>query len=211
MEPPADGRQSCVAAKRTLRADYKALRQALAADVNAWRNMNRALLAQVLMSCPPRKDQCAFVFLSLADEVDTAPLVDAYLEAGGQVLVPVIEDRDPMQACPFPGWDGLSEGVLGIRRPRLATVWSKPVDIALVPGLAFTRAGDRLGYGGGYYDRWLASHPETLRVGVCFDFQCTDFLPVQPHDVGMDLLVTNAGVYWTHRRPNFRPRLPPSC
>ena len=211
MEPPADGRQSCVAAKRTLRADYKALRQAHAADVNAWRNMNRALQAQVLMICPPRKEQCAFVFLSLADEVDTAPLVDAYLEAGGQVLVPAIEDRDPMQACLFPGWDGLSEGVLGIRRPRLATVWSKPVDIALVPGLAFTRAGDRLGYGGGYYDRWLASHPETLRVGVCFDFQCTDFLPVQPHDVGMDLLVTNAGAYWTHRRPNVRPRLPPSC
>ena len=164
-----------------------------------WQQANEALRRQVLAVCPPQAHRCVFAYLSLAHEADTASLIDAY-RAAGQVLVPVIEAREPMVACLFEGWDRLRPGVLGILRPQIPKTVDAPVSLVLVPGLAFTRRGDRLGYGGGYYDRWLAEHPEALRVGICLDFQILPSLPTEAHDIGMDLVVTNAGAWRTHRR-----------
>lgn len=64
------------------------------------------------------------------------------------------------------------------------------VDLILVPGVAFTRIGDRCGRGGGYYDRLLSLLPaHTFKVGVCFDFQIVHELPAEPHDIGVDIVI----------------------
>jgi 5-formyltetrahydrofolate cyclo-ligase len=68
------------------------------------------------------------------------------------------------------------------------------VDLILVPGVAFTRAGARCGRGGGYYDRLLAMLPATTtKVGVCYSFQLVDDLPAEPHDLPVDFVVTENG------------------
>jgi 5-formyltetrahydrofolate cyclo-ligase len=68
-------------------------------------------------------------------------------------------------------------------------------DVVIVPGLAFTIEGDRLGQGGGWYDRFLAdTRAGCTAIGVCFFEQVVDALPVEPHDVTMDLVVTDRGV-----------------
>ena len=68
---------------------------------------------------------------------------------------------------------------------------SSVIDVVLVPGLAFTAAGDRLGQGGGWFDRLLGDvRPDCLIVGVCFDVQVVTELPVEAHDVPVDLVVT---------------------
>ena len=68
-------------------------------------------------------------------------------------------------------------------------------DVVIVPGLAFTVEGDRLGQGGGWYDRFLAdARPDSTAIGVCFFEQVVGALPVEPHDVTMDLVVTDRGV-----------------
>ena len=83
---------------------------------------------------------------------------------------------------------------------RLAAVPESDVepdwpDVVLVPGLAFTAAGDRLGQGGGWYDRFLATVPASCTtIGVCFAEQTVDALPVEVHDVTMDHVVTDRGV-----------------
>ena len=65
------------------------------------------------------------------------------------------------------------------------------VDVVIVPGLAFTREGDRLGQGGGWYDRFLAGvRPDCATIGVCFDEQLVDQLPIEPHDQRMACVVT---------------------
>jgi 5-formyltetrahydrofolate cyclo-ligase len=73
---------------------------------------------------------------------------------------------------------------------------SRPtLDVLLVPGMAFTRRGERLGRGGGYYDRLLATLPSTtLKIGVCFDLQIFDSLPVEDHDLPVGLVVTESSV-----------------
>lgn len=70
-------------------------------------------------------------------------------------------------------------------------------DLVVVPGLAFTEAGERLGQGGGWYDRFLADRsPGTLVVGVAFEPQVIDAVPTDAHDVPMDCVVTDAGARW---------------
>ncbi len=68
------------------------------------------------------------------------------------------------------------------------------IDVILVPGLAFTRDGARLGRGGGYYDRYLATMPaSTLKIGVCFAVQIVASLPTEPHDQRVDTVATEEG------------------
>ena len=68
-------------------------------------------------------------------------------------------------------------------------------DVVVVPGLAFTAAGDRLGQGGGWYDRFLSRvRADCITIGVCFAEQILDMLPVEAHDVTMDHVVTDRGV-----------------
>ncbi len=68
-------------------------------------------------------------------------------------------------------------------------------DVVVVPGLAFTSTGDRLGQGGGWYDRFLADIRDDCHViGVCFAEQVVDLVPVEGHDIGMDHVVTDHGV-----------------
>ena len=65
------------------------------------------------------------------------------------------------------------------------------IDVVIVPGLAFTAAGDRLGQGGGWYDRFLTTvRPEAIKIGVAFTPQIVDSLPVEPHDIRVDVVIT---------------------
>jgi len=77
-----------------------------------------------------------------------------------------------------------------------AAVSAQEIDLLLIPGLAFTRGGGRLGRGGGVYDRFLAGvHPRAVKIGVCFDTQLMDSLPLEGHDHEVDLVVTQAEVF----------------
>ncbi len=89
----------------------------------------------------------------------------------------------------------LDPGKFGILEPSIQAPASEgPWDLILVPGLAFDRCGGRLGRGRGYYDRFLAQHPETVRVGICFDEQVVQELPLEPHDLRLNALVTPSGI-----------------
>ena len=65
----------------------------------------------------------------------------------------------------------------------------------LVPGVAFSRRGERIGYGKGYYDRYIGAHPELMAVGICFECQLSDGLPAEPQDIAMCRIVTELNEY----------------
>ena len=102
-----------------------------------------------------------FGYVSTAAEVGTRALIDTLEAAGHTILVPLVRDRYTMLAVRFRGWQAMRRGALGILSPPSTRAYTGTVAVALVPGLAFTRADARLGYGGGYYDRWLTAHPGT--------------------------------------------------
>ena len=96
----------------------------------------------------------------------------------------------------------LEPGQFDIPAPAASAPAASPdqIDLVLVPGLAFDRAGHRLGYGRGYYDSALAAVPRALRVGLCHAFQLVDLLPVGPGDEPVDYIVTPDGVRPTGAR-----------
>ncbi len=125
-------------------------------------------------------------YVALPYEVQTWRLIQQMLACGKRVVVPWVagrslrlsEVRDPA-ADLAPGAFGVWEPIAATRRPMRP----EGMDLVLVPGVAFDRAGHRLGHGYGYVDRLLARVPQTItRIGLCFSFQLLDRLPVDPHD-----------------------------
>ena len=132
------------------------------------------------------------VYLASPQEIDLSPFIRKVLAMGVKVVAPrwngetyelaVLKDLDEVH---------LRKGPMGILEPMEAEV-VPPGEVAvwLVPGLAFTRDGKRLGYGGGWYDRLLAEAPkDSLRIGIAHAFQVVDDLPDEPHDILLSKLV----------------------
>ena len=134
-------------------------------------------------------------FMPIRTEIDPRPAM-AEATAHGRVGVPVIEQADhPLKFAEWTPETQMVAGAFGAEIPA-DPVFFEP-EILIVPLLAFNRAGGRLGYGGGFYDRTLemlrAKRP-TMGIGFAFAGQEVEELPLEPTDQPLDLIVTEAGV-----------------
>ena len=134
-----------------------------------------------------------FAYLPMRGEVDLRPLITR--APGVRWAVPRIV-RDPARRLAFHAYhpDRLILHRYGMLEPDPADPEIAPdqADVILVPGIAFSRGGYRIGYGGGYYDRLLAQAGQAPRLGVCYQALLLDALPHAPHDVPVSHLVTEA-------------------
>lgn len=168
--------------KNRLRERYKALRSELrSAEKDARIREHVSRLAGASF----------FVYYSVGDEVDTHGIVADLLQKGKRVCLPRIEGRR-MLAAPYEG-GALPAGMYGIPAP--ASGQDCACEVALVPLIAVDGNGNRLGYGGGFYDRYFATHPNVLRVGLCYAGQAVPSLPVGEHDIPLHAIVTEEGVH----------------
>lgn len=130
------------------------------------------------------------VYVSTENEVNSHGLIADALRGGIEVLVPAMVDGAMRwsRLHRFADLDlAIGEPAAG-KRDLQDPAPNAPV---IVPGVAFDRTGNRLGQGGGDFDRFLASH-RGVKVGIAFDVQIADDLPTEPHDVAMDYLVTES-------------------
>ena len=121
-----------------------------------------------------------------------------FIEAGHTIALPHFADAngamtfrrhtDPL------GESDLEPGLFDIMQPGAGAQALVP-DIVFVPLLGFTPAGDRIGQGGGHYDRWLADHEGVRSIGLAWDAQCVDILPTEPHDRRLNTIVTPTRIY----------------
>ena len=133
-----------------------------------------------------RRATSVMAFVGFSGEPDTDPLFARLTVEGKRLLLPRVEttgivpaDRDwPLVASKF-----------GVQEPTGPAVDVGEIDFVIVPGLAFTVAGDRLGYGQGYYDRFLPT-VSAPNAGVCFADQLVDEMPVTEHDVRVDAVIS---------------------
>lgn len=133
-----------------------------------------------------QRARCIAAFFGVRGEVDTQPLLD-----DPRLLLP--EVRGDELVFRYPG--ELAAGVLGIPAPTGAEVAPEGIDLVLIPAVGIGPAGERLGQGGGYYDRFL-HRTEGLRVALVFEGQRVTNVPVEPHDLRMDAVVTENGWHW---------------
>lgn len=141
--------------------------------------------------------QRVMLYAALPDEVQTQELITKWKREKliilptivGDDIIPVAIEKDtPLQ-----------EGAYHILEPQ-NSAYEGDFDLIVVPGMAFDAEGHRLGRGKGYYDRFLAKHPNTPTIGICFDFQQWDKIPCEPHDQRIDVVISDA----VHKEPSLQ-------
>ncbi len=179
-------------AKAPLREKMKAERRAIAQSSNVGL-LSRHAAQRFVSEIPIPENATVALYHPINDELDTEPLFDALAERGIAVALPVTpKRRAPLTFRRFAQGDSLVESRHGILEPSADAVEAAPA-IVVAPLIAFTAAGDRLGYGGGHYDRTLAAlraEGDVLAVGFGFAGQEVDRMPEGPHDERLDWIVT---------------------
>ncbi len=147
-----------------------------------------------------RAVKTVFTYVSYKTEVDTTLVINKLLEQGKNVVIPHVCTQSEMNAVQLihptqeleKGFKGIPELHPDLVKKRM--VPPDQIEVAIIPGLAFDPNGARLGYGGGYYDRFLSNHADNaFRIGVCFKEQIVDNVPTEGHDIAMDMIFHDKG------------------
>ena len=145
-----------------------------------------------------RRASTLMVYLAFGSEVHTDDLIRWGWGEGKRIVVPLcLPESRELTACRINGFNELESGHYGIREPKvshLQPVSQREIDAVVVPAVAFDRRGYRVGYGGGYYDRFLPGCPQAAKIGAAFAGQIIAAIPADPYDVTVDRIVTEKGV-----------------
>lgn len=180
--------------------DKKALREQflklLKDQGSTERQLKSQKIAELLFKLPVFiKAQTVLFYASTPSEVDTFAMMQQAKQLEKIIALPSIQKNQmTMRPLLTESLSNLKKSPYGFQEPDEAT--SKAIDVAsldvvIVPGLAFDRKNNRLGRGAGYYDRFLSTLSEhTVTIGIAFDFQVVDSLPVEQHDVALDVILS---------------------
>ena len=144
--------------------------------------------------------ETVMVYTSKEKEVNTTPLITKLFENGNPVIVPIIvKDDISLRLSYLRDFSVLVPSTFGVPEPIgneiLAT--GENVDTIILPMLGFDRTGGRMGYGAGYYDRFLAKNQKVRKIGIAFACQEYDNLPVDGNDIPMDYIITEEGIVYS--------------
>lgn len=197
--------------KRQIRTRVLKRRRALTDDVRD--RYNQKILSLTVMHPLFQSAREIYCYASLPDEVSTAGLMDEAWKAGKRVAVPRVTDEGKMDffyieslAELSPGYYGISEPALNVGRLALPEPVSKTGiypdsdveesrTLILLPGAAFDKKGNRIGYGKGFYDRYLHRFPKCRRIGIAYSLQCVDEILAEPFDISVEAVITEKGNY----------------
>ncbi len=178
--------------KHALRSHFITLRAELSASEK--QKIDRGITGLILSSWQYRKAGSVFIYVSTSAEIDTRIILMDALKAGKTVCVPLCGRAGEMTARRILSIDSLSPGKHGILEPQASSeIISKP-ELAIVPALACDRSGYRLGYGGGYYDRFLA-RTHTASIALCAESRLTQHLPHDLYDQRCRWIATERRVF----------------
>ena len=179
--------------KQTLRADI-ATRVKNLSPIYC-KEADDAICRWVVQSDIYEKAQTIFCYVGTEREIDTMRLIHIMMRDGKKLAVPLCVEKGVMEARRIEGMGDLVSGRYGILEPRLEcpVVPPEELDLVIVPCCTGNARGERLGYGGGYYDRYLAK-AKCPTMLLCRHQLERDDIPMQPHDVRMDYLITERGM-----------------
>ena len=170
--------------KQTLRAQIRAAKRSYSSAQLA--DFSNNLCIKILNMPAYQSAHTLLLYSPLPDEADVSPIINDAYNNGKTVLLPKVVGDD-LELHIYKGVDTLERGAFGILEPTGEVFLDyNQIELAIVPGMAFDKAGHRLGRGKGYYDRLLPRLTQAHKIGVCFLFQYLDTVPSEAHDVCMD-------------------------
>ncbi len=185
--------------KKEIRQKMLALRRALSASEKEERS--QALTGNLISLKAYQEAKRILTYLAMPGEADLDPLIRKALADGKEVYVPVCLTARQMEAGRLLDMEHFVKGPYGLRDlPKgYSTISPEEIDLVLVPGVAGSPDGTRLGMGAGYYDRYLSKVPYEKRVLVLWDFQVVEELPSESFDQFMAAIVTDTDIIITKR------------
>lgn len=183
--------------KKALRKEYLALRNSKPQEELLESSKK---IVDNLYSVPEFiKAETIMVYVSFRGEVDTLSLIKQLLEQKNHVCVPLCNSTDStMTAREIKDFSDLSSGSYGILEPDKASpvVHAQNIDFIVVPGCVFSENGHRIGYGKGYYDRFLCN-TNAFSCGLCYDFSLLKTIPHEKTDVKLNMIITQNNIIRT--------------
>ncbi len=139
-----------------------------------------------------------FIYVSFGSEINTVNYIKDFLEEGKRIFIPRtnIEEKT-MEAVEIKSLDNLTKDKYGILEPArdIEAVDKVDLDLIILPGVVFDELGGRIGYGGGYYDKYLSNLDKSIpKAALCYEFQIIDKVPTEEHDIKADCIITEERV-----------------
>ncbi len=176
--------------KRNLRKKLKYNMAQLSEDYRI--ESNKKIIQNILQLPEYQNAKTIFCYVGTAEEIDTSPLIHHALSCGKSVAIPKCMGRGIMEAYEIESLGELQVGYNGILEPdehRSNIVAPDKIDLVIVPCMSVNRKGHRIGYGGGYYDRYL-ERTEACRILLCREQLMYEDIPVEEHDKAMDFVIS---------------------
>ncbi len=180
--------------KKELRAEIKSRLSALSQD---YKDESGRKISKLVLSCEDyRTADSIFVYCSSENEPGTDEIIREALLSGKKVYVPKCLAKGIMIPVPIDEGTPFTAGYMGIREPSCYDEGITPeeIDLSIIPCMSAALNGKRLGHGAGFYDRFLEK-TKTKRLCLCFHALLSEQIPIDSHDIKMDLIVTEKGIF----------------
>jgi len=180
--------------KNAIRKEVLGRRDAIPREV---KRIKDSLIKELLFSLPEfGSARTILCYASFRSEVETFGIIRESIASGKRVALPKVDrERRRLELCEVKDVSELSPGYMGIPEPSLSderSISLKDIDLVIMPGAGFDVSGNRLGYGGGYYDILLADNgKETPKIALAYEEQIVESIPSEAHDVKVDIIVTD--------------------
>jgi 5-formyltetrahydrofolate cyclo-ligase len=162
---------------------------------------SKTIIEKVMNTEEFKKSKNLMVFLSFDNEVYTFDLIDKAMDMGKKVIVPYTV-KDTYEIIPTllknieEDLEVSSYGYLEPKKDKITAVQEEDIDLTIVPGLAFDKNMNRIGFGKGYYDRYLAkTKKDSKNMAIAYEYQVLEEIPYDDYDVKMDYIITEENIY----------------
>lgn len=177
--------------KNDIRQATLKIRNALPAEI---RRKKSEKILKTLESLPAfKKARRVLFYWSVGSEVETAESVEKFLEKK-ELYLPAVRDENVFHALRVESVETLKPGQKKVPEP-VGGKEAEKLDVIIVPGVAFDAAGNRIGTGKGYYDRFLPGHPKAIKIGLAYEEQMVENIPADLYDVPVDCVITDRRLY----------------
>lgn len=182
--------------KSNIRKDYLEKRNKLKKDEIL--NLSDIICEKILNTNLYKQANSIFTYVNMKSEVQTINIIKKSINDKKIIAVPLIISKHNMVFIKINSVDELVKNKLGIYEPvfdKNKIVKSDNKSLIIVPGVVFAENGYRIGYGGGYYDKYLSENVYMKAIGVAYNMQITKSVPVNDYDIKLDFIVTEKGIF----------------
>lgn len=162
------------------------------------KKFSKAIINSIYESSYYKDADTIMTFISFSDEVDTHDFIKKSINNGKRIVVPItLPKTKELRPSHVKDFNELEPGFYNILTPKeeyVRYIDPKEIDLVIVPGVGFDPSGYRVGYGGGYYDRFLSKLPNVVKIAIAFDLQIIDKVPKEDFDIPVDYIITEKEV-----------------